>query len=195
MKPFIHPTAIVETKDIGEGSRIWHFVHIRKGAKIGKECNIGKSVYIDEGVVIGNRVKIQNFVSVYKGVEIGDDVFVGPSVTFTNDKHPRAYIWDESRICKTRVERGASIGANATIVCGVTIGEYAMVGAGAVVTKNVPKHAIVVGNPAKIVGFACYCGEKMEKVREEGEKVVLKCPKCGKEVVLDGSLYSKAIHK
>ena len=121
MSFFKHPTAIVESENIGEGTKIWHFAHIREKAKIGKNCIIGKSSYIDREVVIGDNVKIQNFVSIYKGVTIEDDVFIGPSVTFTNDKYPRAFLWDDSRLCKTLVKKGASIGANSTIICWITI--------------------------------------------------------------------------
>lgn len=164
---FVHPTAEVsEMTKIGKGTRIWHHAQIREFAEIGENCNIGKGVYIDKGVKIGNRVKIQNYVSVYCGVVIEDDVFIGPSATFTNDKYPRAWIWDESRLCRTLVKRGASIGANATIVCGITIGEYAMVAAGAVVTKDVPSHALVAGVPARIVGYVCECGNKLDEKLE-----------------------------
>jgi len=182
MKFYKHPTAIVETDQIGEGTKIWHFVHIRENAKIGKNCNIGKCVYIDKDVEIGNNVKIQNFATIYKGVKIEDDVFIGPSVTFTNDLYPRAFIWSEDKIIPTLVKRGASIGANATIVCGVTIGEYAMIGAGSVVTRDVPPFGLVYGNPAKLKGFVCYCGKKLENVVEENdEKIVYRCS-CGETV-------------
>lgn len=183
-KFYVHPTAVIEEDvEIGEGTKIWHFVHVRRGARIGRGCNIGKDVYIDAGVRIGNNVKIQNFVSVYRGVTLEDDVFVGPHATFTNDIYPRSFSMDWE-VIPTVVRRGASIGANATIVCGVTIGEYAMVGAGAVVTKDVPPHGLVVGNPARLVGFVCFCGKPLrdeEKVRE-GEVVVYKCGKCGRLV-------------
>ncbi|MEM1547037.1 MAG: acyltransferase, partial [Candidatus Methanomethylicia archaeon] len=140
---FIHPTAVIEEDvTIGEGSKIWHFVHVRRGAKIGRNCNIGKDVFIDVDVEIGNNVKIQNGVSIYRGVKIEDDVFLGPHMTFTNDLYPRAYN-NNWRIIPTIVKKGASIGANATILCGVTIGRYAMVGAGAVVTENVPDFGLV----------------------------------------------------
>ena len=179
---FKHPTAIVESDTIGDGTKIWHFAHVRAGAKIGENCIIGKSVYIDADVELGNGVKIQNFVSVYKGVRIEDEVLVGPSVTFTNDLYPRAFHWDEDKITSTGVEKGASIGANSTIVCGVTIGGYAVVGAGSVVTKDVPPFGLVYGNPAALNGFVCYCGRKLsEIVREENEKIVYKC-ECGKDV-------------
>ena len=174
MSVFIHPTADVsEESRIGDGTCIWHHAQVRELAVIGEKCTIGKGVYIDKNVRVGNRVKIQNYVSVYNGAEIEDDVFIGPSVTFTNDKYPRSWVWDDSRICRTYIKRGASIGANATIVCDVTIGEYAMIGAGAVVTRNVPPHGLVVGNPAKLVGFVCECGARLGKD--------LKCPVCGKE--------------
>ncbi len=182
MSYYKHPTAIVESDKIGEGSKIWHFVHIREHAKIGKNCNIGKSVYVDAEVKIGDNVKIQNFVSIYMGVEIEDDVFVGPSVVFTNDMYPRAFIWGEDRIVRTVVKKGSSIGANSTIICGSTIGEYAMVGAGSVVTKDVPSFGLVFGNPARLRGFVCYCGKKLDKiVGDEEDKVVYKC-ECGKTV-------------
>lgn len=152
---FKHPTAIVESEEIGDGTRIWHFVHVREKAKIGKNCNIGKGVYIDTEVEIGDNVKIENFVSVYRGVKIEDDAFIGPAVTFMNDLYPRSFIWGEDRICYTLVKRGASVGANATVICGITIGEYAMVGAGSVVTKDVIPFGLVYGNPARRVGFVC----------------------------------------
>lgn len=145
---------------IGERTLIWNQVQIREGASIGSDCNIGKDVYIDRGVRIGDRCKIQNGVSIFIGVEIEDDVFLGPHMTFTNDLVPRAFNrnWE---ITPTRVKRGASIGANATILCGITIGEYAMVGAGAVVTKDVAPHSLVVGNPAKPIGWVCRCGNRL----------------------------------
>jgi UDP-3-O-[3-hydroxymyristoyl] glucosamine N-acyltransferase len=198
MAYFKHPTAVVESNNIGEGTKIWHFVHVRAGAKVGKNCVVGKSAYIDEAVEIGNGVKIQNFVSVYKGVKIEDNVLIGPSVTFTNDLYPRAFTWGEDKITPTVVRKGASIGANSTIVCGVTIGEYAMIGAGAVVTKNIPDYGFVLGIPARLKGFVCQCGMKLrdkdkDKSKEKnGEKVILKCPHCGKEVEIDRETYKNA---
>jgi UDP-2-acetamido-3-amino-2,3-dideoxy-glucuronate N-acetyltransferase len=180
---YAHPTAVVESDAIGEGTRIWHFAHIRNGSIIGKNCNIGKSVYIDSDVVIGSNVKIQNFVSVYRGVTIGDDVFIGPSATFTNDLYPRAFIWDEEHVIATYVERGASIGANSTIVCGNTIGEYAMIGAGSVIAGDIPPFALFFGNPARLKGYVCYCGRRLEKVLDENEKMVtFRCANCEREV-------------
>ncbi|MDW8014381.1 MAG: acyltransferase [Archaeoglobaceae archaeon] len=178
---FIHPTAIVEEAEIGAGTKIWHFAHIRSGAKIGKNCNIGKDVYIDVEVEIGNNVKIQNSVSVYRGVKIEDDVFIGPHVVFTNDLYPRAFNrnWE---VKKTIVKRGASIGANATIICGVTIGEYAMIGAGSVVTKDVSPFSLVYGNPAKIRGYVCYCGKPLKEKIEIEDRFIFNCPACGRSV-------------
>ena len=187
MNYYVHPTAEVSDKaKIGDGTRIWHQAQVREFAEIGKNCNLGKGVYIDTKVKIGNNVKIQNYVSVYHGVTVEDDVFIGPSVTFTNDKNPRSWLWDESRLCYTNVKKGASIGANATIVCGITIGEYAMVGAGAVVTKDVPPHGLVVGNPAKLIGFVCECGEKLDEN--------FRCPVCGKEYP-ELKKYAKEVKK
>ncbi len=195
-KYFIHPTAIVEEgARIGEGTRIWHFVHIRKGAKIGKNCNIGKGVYIDVNVEIGNNVKIQNFVSIYRGVKIEDDVFIGPHATFTNDLYPRSFN-EDWELVPTLVKKGASIGANATIVCGITIGEYAMIGAGAVVTKDVPPFGLVYGNPARLRGFVCYCGRRLEeKVKEEENYLVFRCSYCGKEVKIRREDYERFLQE
>ena len=177
-----HPTAIVESDTVGEGTKIWHFVHIRKDAIIGKNCNIGKSVYVDTEVRIGDNVKIQNFVSIYKGVEIENDVFIGPSVVFTNDMYPRAFIWENGKIVQTIVKKGSSIGANATIICGVTVGEYAMIGAGSVVTRDVPPYGLVFGNPAHLRGYVCQCGEKLYKIIDTNENnIVYEC-ECGKKI-------------
>jgi UDP-2-acetamido-3-amino-2,3-dideoxy-glucuronate N-acetyltransferase len=161
MSELIHKTAEVSEKaKIGKGTRIWHQAQVREGAKLGGNCNIGKGVYIDFDVEIGNNCKIQNYASVYHGAIVGDEVFIGPGAVLTNDKNPRAFIWNEEKVGKIIIRKGASIGANATIVCGVEIGEYAMIGAGAVVTKDVPAYALVVGNPAKVIG----------KVNKEGVK-------------------------
>lgn len=168
MKYFIHPTAEVSKKAvIGNGTKIWHFVQVRENAQIGKNCILGKSVYIDSGVKIGNLVKIQNGVSVYHGVIIEDGVFVGPGVCFTNDKYPRAIDQkgrlkkdDQWEVSITIVKQGASIGANATILPGVTIGKYALIGAGAVVTKNISDFSLAYGNPAKIMGKVDKSGRK-----------------------------------
>lgn len=154
----VHPTAIVEDgADVGAGTVVWHHAHIREGARVGKLCVLGKNVYVDTMAVIGDRCKLQNDVNVYHGVHIGNDVFVGPSATFTNDLVPRAFN-SNWRVVETHVRDGASIGANATIVCGVTLGEYSMVAAGATVTHDVAAHELVVGTPARHGGWVCRCG-------------------------------------
>jgi UDP-2-acetamido-3-amino-2,3-dideoxy-glucuronate N-acetyltransferase len=188
LAPFIHATAeVAETAKIGEGTRIWHQGQIRPDAQIGKNCNFGKGVFIDSGVQIGDNVKIQNYVSVYHGVTVEDGVFIGPHVCFTNDMRPRAINVDGSPkaaddwvLSTTLVKRGAAIGANSTIRCGITLGEWAMVGSGSVVTKDVPDYGLVFGNPAKLHGFVCPCGEKLEKIKEEGNSILAKCPNCGR---------------
>jgi len=188
----IHETAIVEEgAQLGEGTRVWHFAHIRKGAKIGKNGNIGKDVYIDTNVIIGDNCKIQNFASLYHGLIVGNNVFIGPHVCFTNDLFPRASIWNEERLVKTVVKDGVSIGANSTIIAGITIGESAMIGAGAVVTKDVPNHALVFGNPACIRGFVCECGIKLEKKSKKKNVVLLFCPQCRKEVIIEDIIYKE----
>ncbi|MHA1707821.1 MAG: acyltransferase [Candidatus Heimdallarchaeaceae archaeon] len=185
-KVYVHPSAIIEENvKIGNGSRIWHFVQVRTGAEIGENCNIGKSVFIDFNVKIGNNVKIQNFVSVYHGVSIEEDVFVGPHVCFTNDFLPRAFN-QEWELVETQIKRGASLGANSTIVCGITVGEYSMVGAGSVVTKNVAPFTLVYGNPAKLRGYVCYCGNVLSKTTEQlPPGTVLTCEKCNKNIVVE----------
>lgn len=170
---YIDSSANVSDKAIiGKGTKIWINSQVRENVKIGSDCIISKDTYIDYEVNIGNRVKIQNGVSVYHGVTIEDDVFVGPNATFTNDFYPRSFNTNW-KISKTIVRKGASIGANATIVCGIELGEYCMVGAGSVVTKAVSPYALVVGNPAKQVGFVCKCGHKLQDK---------KCPACGFEL-------------
>jgi acetyltransferase-like isoleucine patch superfamily enzyme len=174
--PAIHPTAVVEAgAEIGFASRVWHHAHVRSGAVVGSRCVLGKNVFVDAGAVIGDGVKIQNNVSVYVGVTIADDVFVGPSVTFTNDRVPRAFAADW-QVTETFVDRGASIGANATIVCGVRIGAYAMVGAGSTVTRSVRDHELVVGTPARHGGWVCTCGHVVS--RELERPAHLDCDHC-----------------
>lgn len=173
---FVHESSYVDDGcTIGEGTKIWHFSHVMSGCAIGKRCNIGQNVVISPGVVLGEGVKIQNNVSVYTGVICEDGVFLGPSCVFTNVINPRAFIERKSEYRKTVVKKGASIGANATIVCGHDIGRYAFVGAGAVVTQNVPDYALVYGAPARIRGYVCQCGEKLHF--EEGKA---SCSACGK---------------
>ncbi len=161
---YVHSTSIVDDDvEIGEGTKIWHFSHIQSGARIGKNCSFGQNVNVSNHVMIGNGVKVQNNVSIYEGVELEDYVFCGPSCVFTNDLTPRAkYSGGKTSYKKTLVHEGASIGANATIVCGHTIGKWALIGAGAVVTSNVPNHALMLGIPAKRKGWACECGELLQ---------------------------------
>ncbi|MBZ0301532.1 MAG: N-acetyltransferase [Anaerolineae bacterium] len=167
---FVHPTAEVEEGAIiGAGSKIWHLCHIRRQARIGEDCVLGRGVFVDAGVEIGSRVKIQNYVSVFHGVTIEDGVFVGPHVCFTNDMRPRAVNPDMSAksaddwtLVETLVKAGAALGANSTIVCGTTIGRWAMVGAGSVVTRDVPDYGLVVGNPARLIGYVCACGNRQD---------------------------------
>lgn len=152
MNYFVHPNALCESKQIGEGTRIWAFAHVLKGAQLGRECNICDGVFVESDVIVGDRVTVKCGVQLWDGVRLGDDVFVGPNATFTNDLFPRSKVFPD-KFLTTVVESGASIGANATILAGTTIGAGAMIGAGAVVTRSVPPHAIVVGNPARIVGY------------------------------------------
>ncbi len=178
---FVHESSYIdELVEIGEGTKIWHFCHILKNVTIGKNCILGQNVMIGPNVKIGNNVKIQNNVSVYEGVEIEDDVFCGPSMVFTNVINPRAFIERKHEFRKTLVKRGATIGANATIVCGVTIGEYALIGAGAVVTRDVLPYALVVGVPARQIGWVCKCGTTLKF-----EENLAICKYCGNEYRLE----------
>ncbi|MDD5491843.1 MAG: acyltransferase [bacterium] len=174
-KPYIHPSSFVDEQvTIGNGTQIWHFCHISGGTRIGEKCKIGQNVFVDKNVQIGNNVKIQNNVSVYRGVTLEDNVFCGPSMVFTNVFNPRsAFPRQESEFRMTLVKKGASIGANATIVCGHTIGAWAFIGAGSVVTNDIPDHALAYGNPAKVRGWFCECGEKLEFGKDSAL-----CPKC-----------------
>jgi acetyltransferase-like isoleucine patch superfamily enzyme len=175
---FIHQTAIVEEgAKIGIGSKIWHFAHVRTNAELGTNVVVGKSSFIDTGVKIGNDVKIQNLVSVYNGVSIEDNVFVGPHVVFTNDLYPRAK--GDWKIVKTQVKTGASLGANSTILCGITIGTNTLIAAGAVVIKDVPDHAIVAGNPARLKGYVCICAHKILSADTEPNHYKITCDNCG----------------
>jgi UDP-2-acetamido-3-amino-2,3-dideoxy-glucuronate N-acetyltransferase len=161
-KFFVHPSSYIdEGAEIGEDSRIWHFTHVMAGARVGRRCNIGQNVVISPEVVIGDNVKIQNNVSVYTGVVLEDDVFCGPSMVFTNVVNPRSHVTRKHEYRPTVVRKGATLGANSTIVCGHTIGRYAFIGAGAVVTRDVPDHALVVGNPGRVTGWVCECGVKL----------------------------------
>jgi UDP-2-acetamido-3-amino-2,3-dideoxy-glucuronate N-acetyltransferase len=172
-----HSSAVIDPKcEIGCGTKIWHFSHIMDGAKLGARCNIGQNVVISPGVKIGDNVKIQNNVSVYTGVELQDDVFCGPSMVFTNVINPRSHINRKNEYRRTLVKRGASIGANATVICGVTLGKYCFVAAGAVVTRDVPDYALVMGVPAVQVGWMCYCGKRLPRFAPQAI-----CPDCGRQ--------------
>lgn len=162
MNYFAHESSYVdEGAVVGNGTKIWHFSHVMPGAVIGERCNLGQNVVVMPGTKIGNNVKIQNNVSIYEGVELEDDVFCGPSCVFTNVMNPRSHVPRKHEYQRTIVKRGSSIGANATIVCGVTLGEYAFIGAGAVVTADVPAYGLMVGVPARRVGWMCQCGERL----------------------------------
>ncbi len=186
----VHPTSVVaDTAQIGDGTQIWLHCQVREKARIGTGCVIGKSVYVDADVVIGNSVKIQNYASIFTGVTIEDGVFIGPHVCFTNDKVPRAVnpdmslkALDDWTISPTLVKAGAAVGANATIVCGVTVGRWSMVASGAVVTKDVPDHALVMGNPARMHGWVCACGKRVTIDAREGRGTCA----CGRVLVKEG---------
>ncbi len=159
----VHETAIIdEGATIGDGTRIWHWVHVCAGARIGRDCSLGQNVFVGNDVVIGNNVKVQNNVSIYDAVHLEDDVFCGPSMVFTNVYNPRSAVPRKDEYRKTLVRKGATLGANCTIVCDVTIGEYAFIGAGAVITRDVPPFALMVGVPARRIGWMCKCGERLQ---------------------------------
>ena len=175
---FVHESSYVdEGCEIGEGSKVWHFSHVMSGARIGKRCNIGQNVVVSPRVVIGDNVKIQNNVSIYTGVILEDDVFCGPSMVFTNVVNPRSHVSRKDEYRTTLVKQGASLGANSTIVCGHTIGRFAFIGAGAVVTKDIPDYALVVGNPGRISGWMCNCGVKLAAGAAPPAKAT--CTACG----------------
>ncbi len=180
---FVHPTAVIdEPVEIGEGTKIWHFTHVDSGAKIGRNCTIGQNVFIASGAILGNNVKVQNNVSVYSGVILEDDVFCGPSMVFTNVFNPRSFISRRKEFRQTLVGKGATIGANSTIICGHRIGQYAFIGAGSVVTKDVPDYALVYGNPGVVKGWVCQCAEEI--VFRSGKAT---CKACGKKYRKDRS--------
>lgn len=201
----IHPTADVSPEArVGEGSKIWQHCQVREGAVLGRNCILSKGVYIDSGVKVGNNVKIQNGISVYHGVTLEDGVFCGPHCVFTNDRQPRAINPDGSlksaddwTVSETLVKVGASIGAHATIVCGTTIGCWAMIGAGAVVTRDVPDYGLVYGNPARLHGFVCPCGAKLEQAADSddvgSDSLPMICPNCRTEISVPRSAYGQLV--
>ena len=185
---FAHETAVIdEGVEIGEGTKIWHFSHIMTGCKIGSNCNLGQNVVVSPDVILGNNVKVQNNVSIYTGVICEDDVFLGPSMVFTNVSNPRSAVVRRDKYVKTLVEKGATIGANATIVCGNLIGKFSFIGAGAVVTREVKPYALVVGNPSRQVGWMSEYGHRLE-FNSEG---LARCPESGEEYKLDDEKVTK----
>ena len=188
MNYFSHSTAVID-KDcvIGEGTKIWHFSHIMTGCRIGDRCNLGQNVVVSPGVVLGKNVKVQNNVSIYTGVECEDDVFLGPSMVFTNEINPRSAVIRKEQYKKTIVKKGASIGANATIICGNEIGSFAMIGAGAVITKPVPAYALLVGNPARQIGWVSEFGHRLH-FDESGKAI---CSETGQQYALKGNSVNR----
>ena len=185
----VHESSYIDPGvEIGDGTKIWHFCHVMKGSRIGKKCKIGQNVVIGPDAVIGNNCKIQNNISVYKGVTLEDDVFCGPSMVFTNVYNPRSAVPRMDEVKETLVKKGATIGANATIVCGNTIGRSAFIGASAVVTKDIPDHALVVGNPARRTGWMCECGVKIIFNDKDGQ-----CPACGAKYKEQGGKVKKSL--
>lgn len=185
---FIHETATVEKgAKIGAGTKVWHNSQVRENSVLGKNCVLGHCAFVDLNVKIGDNVKLGNKVSVFNGVNIESNVLIGPHVVFTNDKRPRSM--GEWKVVKTLVKKGASIGSNSTIICGITLGEYSMVGSGSVVTRTVPNHGLVYGNPARLKGFVCECGENAERKSVEGDYVVMHCTDCGREFRIENGVY------
>jgi UDP-2-acetamido-3-amino-2,3-dideoxy-glucuronate N-acetyltransferase len=185
---YVHPSSFVDDGcELGKGTKVWHFSHIMSNSKIGENCNIGQNVVISPGVILGDNVKVQNNVSVYTGVECEDDVFLGPSMVFTNVINPRSAVNRKNEYAKTLVKKGATIGANATIICGHTIGSYAFIGAGAVVTRNVPDYALLIGNPARQTGWMSAFGHKLH-FNQEGVAV---CEESGEKYKLKDGVVSR----
>lgn len=187
---FVHRSSYVDAgATIGRETRVWHFCHVNSGAVIGERCSLGQNVVVMPGTRLGNNVKVQNNVSIYEGVDCADDVFLGPSMVFTNVINPRSHVSRKHQYTPTSVGRGASVGANATIVCGNSLGEYCFVGAGAVVTRDVPPYALAAGVPARVIGWMCQCGERLPLPARLSEAAQVVCPSCGSRyVVLDGTL-------
>ncbi|GAB4372464.1 MAG: acyltransferase [Calditrichia bacterium] len=195
-KYFVHPTSVIdEPVEIGEGTKIWHFCHVMSGARIGQRCSFGQNVFIGSRVVIGNNVKVQNNVSIYDNVYLEDDVFCGPSMVFTNVVNPRSHIIRKHEYADTFVKRGASIGANATVVCGVTLGEFCFIGAGAVITKDVKPYALMVGVPARLIGWMCHCGIRLELPAQSEEALEARCQNCQSVYRLEPAGFLTVIHE
>lgn len=187
---FVHESSIVEPgAQIGAGTKIWHFCHVMGTARIGGDCVLGQNVFVGDRVVVGTNVKIQNNVSIYPGVTIEDDVFLGPSMVFTNVNNPRSEVNRKAEFQPTLVRRGASIGANATIVCGVTLGSYCFVGAGAVVTADIPDYALAFGNPARIRGWMCQCGSRLDFLPADDDQRAL-CGACGRTYAMSDQVVT-----
>ena len=190
---FAHPTAIIDDgATIGEGTKIWHFSHVMTGAVIGPQCNLGQNVVVSPKAVLGRGCKVQNNVSIYDRVTLEDYVFCGPSMVFTNVLNPRAHVSRKDEYRPTLVRKGASIGANAVIVCSNTIGRYAFVGSGSVVTRDIPDYGLAWGNPARLHGFVCPCGERLELKQTGTSSVIARCPKCAREIEIALDLWEQA---
>jgi len=184
---FVHESSYVDQPcKIGKGTKIWHFSHVMKDSTIGSDCNIGQNVVVSPGCVIGNNVKIQNNVSIYTGVELEDDVFCGPSMVFTNVVNPRSHVARKNEYKRTLIRQGATIGANATVVCGITLGRFSFVGAGSVVTREIPDYAMVFGNPARLRGWVCYCGVKLSGLAAVEKDETAQCPSCQRRYAKTG---------
>ena len=181
---FQHPLALVESKEIGPGTRIWAWAHVMEGARLGADCNVGEHCFIERGAVLGDRVTVKNGVAVWEGVTAEDDVFLGPNAALTNDMRPRSKVY-HARVAPTLLKRGASVGANATLLCGITVGRHAMIGAGAVVTRDVPDYGLVVGNPGRLRGYVCVCTTSLEFQDDQA-----RCS-CGRRYVKKGGLVAE----
>ena len=189
---FAHETTCIDDGAvIGAGTRIWHFSHIMSNSTIGKNCNLGQNVVVSPDCVVGDNVKIQNNVSVYTGVTLEDNVFCGPSMVFTNVINPRSQIERKNEYKKTLVKRGATIGANATIICGNTLGQYCFIGAGSVVTREVPDYGLVVGNPGRLRGYVCYCGDKLKFGVDETDVSGVVCDSCSRHFIKEDGVVSE----
>lgn len=193
MDYFVHQSSHIDNgAKIGSGTKIWHFCHVMGNARIGERCNIGQNVFVASDVIIGNNVKIQNNVSLYTGVVVEDDVFLGPSMVFTNVVNPRSHVNRKSEFQTTLLKRGATVGANSTIVCGVTLGRYSFVGAGAVVTHDVPDYALVYGNPGRIQGWMCQCGVRLNFQQVDGQEQAV-CGQCGDRYIKHGLVVKSTV--